>query len=176
LVDIDAPELAQPHGPASRDLLAALLVGNTLNPALIHHPRVGRTVPGPPRACPCMVEEGKPTPPAFHQSCTTTCTRRGGDATPYHPSRPPAITLQSHGRDRYNRTLVTIFAAGNNINVAIVRTGHAWRYRYARKTGPIAEAEALARAEGRGLWARDTAVAPWEFRSGRGALSAETKH
>ena len=85
------------------------------------------------------------------------------------------ITIHSHGRDRYGRTLATLFAGDININLAMVRAGYAWRYRYARKTGPIAEAEAQARAEGRGIWATDGAVAPWEFRKRGGALSAETK-
>ena len=83
------------------------------------------------------------------------------------------ITIHSHGRDRYGRTLATLFAGDININLAMVRAGYAWRYRYARKTGPIAEAEALARAEGRGLWARDGAVAPWVFRKGEGRLPAD---
>ncbi len=106
LAGIDSPELAQPHGRASRDYLVNIV------------------------------------------------------------SSAP-ITLHSHGPDRYGRTLATLFVGDNNINLAMVRTGNAWRYRYARKAGPTAEAEALARAEGRGLWARDTAVAPWEFRSAR---------
>jgi len=75
------------------------------------------------------------------------------------------ITIHSLGRDRYNRTLATVFAGNMNINLTMVSTGHAWRYRYARKTGPIAEAEALARAEGRGIWSQAGPVAPWEFRS-----------
>ncbi len=103
LADIDAPELRQAHGVASRDVLTGLLAG-----------------------CP--------------------------------------VTLLSRGCDRYGRLLATLFAGDNNINLVMVRTGNAWRYRYARKTGPIAEAEVLARTEGRGLWARDGAVAPWEFR------------
>ena len=123
LANIDAPELAQPHGPASRDFLASLTTNR-------------------------------------------------------------AITIHSRGRDRYNRTLAALFSGDTNINLAMVRAGHAWRYRYARKTGPIAEAESLARAEGRGLWATDVAVAPWEFRrrgkmkrlaDQMGAYSAATK-
>ena len=112
LANIDAPELTQPGGPASRDYLVSLITSRT-------------------------------------------------------------ITIHSHGRDRYGRTLATLFAGDCNINLAMVRAGYAWRYRYARKSGPIADAEALARAEGRGLWATDGAVAPWVFRKGEGRLPAD---
>jgi endonuclease YncB( thermonuclease family) len=53
-------------------------------------------------------------------------------------------------------------------NLAMVQAGHAWRYRYARKTGAVAEAERSARREGVGLWAVAGVRAPWEWRKGGG--------
>jgi len=106
LADIDAPELAQPHGPAAREFLVSLIADKL-------------------------------------------------------------IRCDSNRTDRYGRQLATLFINGANINLVMVSTGHAWRYRYARKTGALADAEAIARAEGRGLWAESHPVEPWEFRKGR---------
>ncbi|MBT7068222.1 MAG: thermonuclease family protein [Verrucomicrobia bacterium] len=62
------------------------------------------------------------------------------------------ITVTYTRRDRYGRILGTVWAGGVNINEYLVRTGHAWRYRYARKTGLIADAERFARDNRLGLW------------------------
>ena len=69
-------------------------------------------------------------------------------------------------KGRYGRILGTITVGECDINVAMVQAGHAWRYRYARKTGAVAEAELAARREGVGLWAADGVTAPWVWRKG----------
>ena len=51
----------------------------------------------------------------------------------------------------------------------LVRDGLAWHYlQYAPKDAQLAELQAEARAARRGLWAEAGAVAPWDWRAGKG--------
>ena len=77
------------------------------------------------------------------------------------------VRLEYTKPDRYGRLLATLWVGERNINETLVRTGHAWRYKYARKTGPIAKAEQAARANRAGLWQQPTSIAPWEYRKSR---------
>ncbi len=108
---------------------------------------------------------------------------------PYGPEAKDALSDMADGkgvvvtytrRDRYGRILGTVWVAGVNVNERLVRSGYAWRYRYARKTGVIAEAERFAgktgviaeaerfaREKGLGLWGVVGAVEPLEYRKGR---------
>lgn len=69
-----------------------------------------------------------------------------------------------HGRDRYGRTIGTVFVNGLDVNAEQVRRGMAWVYvRYARDPGLVA-VEREAREARRGLWADPAPVPPWEWR------------
>lgn len=103
LADIDAPELAQPHGSEARIHLATLIAGKT-------------------------------------------------------------VRLDYNKRDRYGRILGAIHLGSININLTMVQAGHAWRYRYARKTGVVAQAEEEARSNRLGLWSASSPLAPWLHR------------
>ena len=85
------------------------------------------------------------------------------------------VHLVSRKTDRYGRLLATLFVAGKNINLAMVRSGHAWRYRYARCRGALAAAESKAKIEGIGLWMAEKPTAPWEFRRGQQHVCRSTK-
>ena len=69
--------------------------------------------------------------------------------------------------DRYGRLLGTLWVGGENINERLVRAGHAWRYRYAKKTGLIAVAEKQAREHRLGLWSSNSATEPFAYRSNK---------
>jgi endonuclease YncB( thermonuclease family) len=57
---------------------------------------------------------------------------------------------------------------GEDVNLAMVRAGLAWHYRYhCPDDRTLAEAEAEARAARRGLWADGRPEAPWEWRRHR---------
>jgi len=77
------------------------------------------------------------------------------------------VRLDWRKRGRYGRLLGTIWMHGRNINETLVRTGHAWRYRYAKKTGPIAAAERQAHKRKLGLWQTQSATPPWVHRSNK---------
>ncbi|MBT3191515.1 MAG: thermonuclease family protein [Verrucomicrobia bacterium] len=74
------------------------------------------------------------------------------------------VRVEYKKRDRYGRILGNVYIGSRYINLAMTATGHAWRYRYARKTGSIAEAESDARESRMGLWHAATPMAPWVFR------------
>ncbi|MBI1324379.1 micrococcal nuclease [bacterium] len=74
------------------------------------------------------------------------------------------VKVVTHGKDRYGRTIGTVFAEGRSANLEMVRAGLAWHYVEYPKDTELADAEAKARAEKRGLWADKSPVAPWEFR------------
>lgn len=70
--------------------------------------------------------------------------------------------------DRYGRTVGVIYFGGQNINVALVRDGHAWWYRqYAQYDRQLQAAEAQAKSAGLGLWQDTDPVPPWEWRRGQ---------
>ena len=77
------------------------------------------------------------------------------------------VTVTYTRRDRYGRLLATIHLGHTNINLTMVEAGHAWRYRYARKTGMIAEAERSAMARKCGIWSNPRPKPPWQHRKPR---------
>ena len=74
------------------------------------------------------------------------------------------VKVEGETRDRYGRLLGTVYLGEENINLSLVREGHAWDYK-AYSAGPAyTRAERAARAARRGLWAQQNAVAPWDYR------------
>ena len=75
-------------------------------------------------------------------------------------------TVIGEKMDRYGRVVATvILAGGRNLNYAIVAVGLAWWYReFAPGNVKLAELEADARDQRRGLWAAAGQLPPWEWR------------
>ena len=74
------------------------------------------------------------------------------------------VHVAGEGTDQYGRTLGRVFIGSDDINVAMVRAGMAWQYRYSRDKS-IEAAQAEARTARRGLWADRNPVDPWEWRA-----------
>ena len=78
-----------------------------------------------------------------------------------------------HKRDSYERLVGVVYLDGADVNLEQIRAGYAWWYRaYAPEQSPearrtYAQAEAEARAGGRGLWADRNPVPPWAWRRGQ---------
>lgn len=78
------------------------------------------------------------------------------------------VTLTVIDRDDYGRTVARVLLDGEDVNLAMVRAGLAWHYRYhCPDDRALADAEAEARAARRGLWADARREAPWEWRRHR---------
>ena len=76
------------------------------------------------------------------------------------------VTLQTHGKDRYKRTLADVFLSdGTHVNHELVKDGWCWWYRkYAPKDIEIKTLEEQARQSKKGLWGERAPVPPWEWR------------
>jgi micrococcal nuclease len=75
--------------------------------------------------------------------------------------------LERIGLDRYGRTIGILWIDNVNINLLMVKKGYAWHFKKYSKDERLAEAEKHARLAKIGLWANDSAVAPWEWRKKR---------
>lgn len=76
--------------------------------------------------------------------------------------------LDDKGKDRYGRTLATVYCEGVDANSEQVRRGMAWVYvKYASKHSPLYELETNAKTTRRGLWADNDPVPPWEWRKAK---------
>jgi endonuclease YncB( thermonuclease family) len=74
------------------------------------------------------------------------------------------ITVTTHGKDRYGRTIGSVAIEHDDVGHRLVAEGLAWHYtRYSKDAG-LAAAERDARAARRGLWADRDPVPPWEWR------------
>ena len=69
------------------------------------------------------------------------------------------------GRDRYGRTVGSIFCDGVDANAEQVRRGMAWVFeRYAPRNSPLYGLQGEARGTRRGLWVDPAPMAPWDWR------------
>ena len=74
------------------------------------------------------------------------------------------VTVESRGRDRYDRLLARVHIDGVELNEALVRNGLAWHYGGKSPDRVLVDAERTARAARAGLWADRNPVAPWHWR------------
>ncbi|TGJ99870.1 nuclease [Leptospira langatensis] len=74
------------------------------------------------------------------------------------------VSVLIRGKDRYGRTIGTVYLSGDNINFRMIESGFAWWfYKYSRDE-LYRDAEILARKQNRGLWLNPSPLPPWEFR------------
>ncbi len=80
------------------------------------------------------------------------------------------VTVKWAKRDRYRRIVGLVLVDGQDVNLAQVKAGMAWFYRYYQKElSPenrklYAQAEYEARANKKGLWQEKNPMPPWEYR------------
>jgi micrococcal nuclease len=83
------------------------------------------------------------------------------------------VAVRQEDRDRYGRTVGTIFLDGTDINREMVRQGGAWVYEQYAKDPLLYEFQKEAQMLGKGLWALPTQdqIQPWEWRKQKRASS-----
>jgi micrococcal nuclease len=98
------------------------------------------------------------------------CQAGGAQATAALKSRVLGqhVHVQAKATDAYQRRVVSLFVAGDDVGAWLVSQGHAWSYGYRYHPGRYAAQEHAARASGRGLFADPRAVEPRVFRKQHG--------
>lgn len=80
------------------------------------------------------------------------------------------VTVEVHGRDRYERSVGKILVDGIDVNLEQVKRGFAWHYRnFENQQTPAdraayRDAESAARAKRLGLWSDPNPEPPWNYR------------
>jgi len=75
------------------------------------------------------------------------------------------VTVQTHGRDKYGRTIGDVFLPdGTMLNKELVKAGLAWWYCKYSMDQSLANLEIEAREARRGLWQHPKPVPPWVYR------------
>lgn len=77
------------------------------------------------------------------------------------------VTVRSIGKDRYGRTLGTIYVGEVNANLEMVRDGMAWHYKRYSDDAELSAVETAARSAKAGLWRDAEPLAPWDWRRGK---------
>nr|DAN83795.1 MAG TPA: nuclease-like protein [Caudoviricetes sp.] len=72
------------------------------------------------------------------------------------------VEVEGSGKDRYKRTIGTIYLNGADINAQMVGNGYAWAYRKFSKKYTVQESQAKKRRLG--LWRDKEPIPPWEWR------------
>ena len=72
------------------------------------------------------------------------------------------VEVEPKGKDKYKRTLGTIYYKGQDINAQMVLNGYAWAYIKCSKI--YVDHERLARENKLGLWQSSNPTPPWEWR------------
>ncbi|WP_034964907.1 thermonuclease family protein [Campylobacter showae] len=72
------------------------------------------------------------------------------------------VEVDENGKDRYKRTIGTIYLNGADINAQMVENGYAWAYRKFSKKYTAQESNA--KSQKLGLWRDKEPIPPWEWR------------
>lgn len=79
------------------------------------------------------------------------------------------LRLSVVGRDRYGRTLATVFTGNRNVNISMISSGMAWHYARHSDNTAYVKAATEARNKRVGLWKEKAPLAPWTVRAYRRA-------
>ncbi len=72
------------------------------------------------------------------------------------------ITWKS--KDNFERPLAQVYDGDKHINMEMIKTGMAWHFKRYNKDEELAKAETSAKEAKKGLWAKESPVAPWDYR------------
>ena len=75
-----------------------------------------------------------------------------------------SVRLTWKSKDNFDRLLAQVYAGDKHINMEMIKTGMAWHFKKYNKDEELAKAETEAREAKKGLWARESPMAPWDYR------------
>ena len=75
------------------------------------------------------------------------------------------VLLKNERKDKYGRTVATVYLGNTNINLAMIKQGYAWHYERYSNNRQYANAMRVAQQQKKGLWAdKGKIVKPEDFR------------
>lgn len=74
------------------------------------------------------------------------------------------VKLTWKSKDAYDRLLAQVYVEDKHINVEMLRSGMAWHFKRYNKSEELAKIELEAKQAKKGLWAKESPVAPWDYR------------
>lgn len=74
------------------------------------------------------------------------------------------VEVKAESKDRYGRTIGTVYLNGENINYRMVALGMAWQYEQYSRSQSLKELQNKAKEQRLGLWAGKDPIAPWIWR------------
>lgn len=74
------------------------------------------------------------------------------------------ITYKTEYKDSYGRSVASVFAGIQDINLQMVKDGYAWHYKNFSKSKKLEEAQKNAQNNRLGLWSSKNPMPPWDFR------------
>jgi micrococcal nuclease len=74
------------------------------------------------------------------------------------------VKLTWKSKDTYDRLLAQVYLEDKHINIEMLRTGMAWHFKRYNKSEELAKIESEAKLAKKGLWSKESPVAPWDYR------------
>ena len=74
------------------------------------------------------------------------------------------VKLTWKSKDTYDRLLAQVYLEDKHINIEMLRSGMAWHFKRYNKSEELAKIELEAKQAKKGLWAKESPVAPWDYR------------
>jgi micrococcal nuclease len=75
-----------------------------------------------------------------------------------------AVKLTWGSKDNYERLLAQVYVADQHVNMEMIKNGMAWHFKRYNKSQDLAKAETEAKTSKKGLWGKESPVAPWDYR------------
>jgi micrococcal nuclease len=75
-----------------------------------------------------------------------------------------SVRITWKSKDNFNRVLAQVYDGEKHINMEMIKSGMAWHFKRYNKEASLASAEAEAKKDKKGLWAKESPVPPWDFR------------
>lgn len=75
-----------------------------------------------------------------------------------------SVKLTWKSKDNFERLLAQVYVDESHINAEMLKTGMAWHFKRYNKSEELAKLETQAKEAKKGLWAKESPTAPWDFR------------
>ena len=75
-----------------------------------------------------------------------------------------SVRLTWKSKDNFDRLLAQVYDGDKHINMEMIKTGMAWHFKRYNKDESLAKAELEAKEAKKGLWAKESPIAPWDYR------------